>query len=374
METRSRYILIGLFTATIIGAIFAFIYWLDNAAALSDRTIYRVRFEQPVSGLLVGTGVAFNGIRVGEVTELRLDAKRPKEVMALIAVDRDAPIRSDTRAEIDYQGVTGVATILLVGGSASAPPLTPRDGEPAVITADMRAGQNWTRSVGKVVTQLEDILDENAEPLNTAVTGLSKFSEALGRNADRIDSILAGLEKMTGSAATQEQPPVFQLSVPRNFPALEKTPSWQVLIPEPTVLLAMNTDKIIVAPAEGEIVTLPDARWSDNLPVLFQEKFIQSFENAGLMRSVVRPSDGVAADHTLLIDIRSFALSTTPRPVAHANFVAKLVDSDGRIVSVQEFRTSVDATSGEPRAAAEALSAAFQRAARELVVWTVEVI
>ncbi len=372
METRSRYILIGLFTAAIICAVFAFIYWLENAAALNDRAIYRIRFEQPVSGLLVGTAVSFNGIRVGEVTRLRLDPQQPKDVMAVIAVDRDAPIRTDTRAEIDYQGVTGVATILLVGGSASAPRLTPQNGEPPVITADVGAGQNWTRSVGKIVTQLEDILDENAEPLNTTVTGLSKFSEALGRNADRVDSILAGLEKMTGGSAGQEQPPVFQLAAPQDFPELDTKPSWQVLIPEPTVLLAMNTDAIILEPAEGQITKLPDARWSDNLPVLFQAAFIESFENAGFIRSVVRPSDGVPADHTLLVDIRSFALSTTGQPVARLHFVAKLVGSDGRIISAEEFRTTVDATSSAPRAAAKALSAAFETGARNLVLWTVE--
>ena len=52
---------------------FGFVYWLNNAGGLSERTVYQVRFENTVSGLLPGAAVLFNGIRVGEVTGLQLD-------------------------------------------------------------------------------------------------------------------------------------------------------------------------------------------------------------------------------------------------------------------------------------------------------------
>src|SRR5688572_32121198 len=41
----------------------------------SPRTSYHVQFEGSVPGLLVGAAVLFNGIRVGEVTDLVLDRK-----------------------------------------------------------------------------------------------------------------------------------------------------------------------------------------------------------------------------------------------------------------------------------------------------------
>ncbi|ODR96116.1 hypothetical protein AUC69_15180 [Methyloceanibacter superfactus] len=64
METRARYALIGLFMLAIIVASFGFVYWLENKGGFGERETYRVRFESSVSGLLVGSAVLFNGIRV----------------------------------------------------------------------------------------------------------------------------------------------------------------------------------------------------------------------------------------------------------------------------------------------------------------------
>jgi phospholipid/cholesterol/gamma-HCH transport system substrate-binding protein len=107
METRAPYALIGLFVLAIIGAVFGFVYWLHDTGGLGERTVYRVRFENTVSGLLTGAGVLFNGIRVGEVTDLKLDPDDPKQVTATIAIVSGTPVRADTHAELEFQGLTG---------------------------------------------------------------------------------------------------------------------------------------------------------------------------------------------------------------------------------------------------------------------------
>ena len=66
----------GAFTLAVLVAGFAFVYWLNNAGSLRDRAVYRVRFEGSVSGLLKGSAVLFNGIRVGEVTRIDLERRR----------------------------------------------------------------------------------------------------------------------------------------------------------------------------------------------------------------------------------------------------------------------------------------------------------
>ena len=104
METRARYALIGLFMLAVIAASFAFVYWLENTGGFLDRASYRIQFSSPVPGLLVGSAVNFNGIRVGEVTELALDPADPRSVVATIAVEKNIPIRSDTEVNVDVQG------------------------------------------------------------------------------------------------------------------------------------------------------------------------------------------------------------------------------------------------------------------------------
>ena len=68
METRAHYTLIGAFVVVVIAATFGFIYWLQWGGGLGQQAVYKVRFEQPSSGLGALSGVTFNGVRVGNVT------------------------------------------------------------------------------------------------------------------------------------------------------------------------------------------------------------------------------------------------------------------------------------------------------------------
>src|SRR5687768_673244 len=103
METRARFILVGLFAVVAIAAGFLFVYWLNNMGGLSERAIYQVRFEGSVAGLRPGAAVLFNGIRVGDVTRLQLNADDPGEVLVTVSVERTTPVRADTKAGMDFQ-------------------------------------------------------------------------------------------------------------------------------------------------------------------------------------------------------------------------------------------------------------------------------
>src|SRR4051812_6611787 len=142
METRAPYALIGLFVMTVIGAAFGFVYWLHNSGGLTERTVYRVHFENTVSGLLKGASVLFNGMRVGEVTSLQLEQNNPRAVTVTIAVDAGTPVRADTKVGLDFQGLTGVPVVTLEGGSV--PLTTAKVGEPHSLVADASAGQSMT--------------------------------------------------------------------------------------------------------------------------------------------------------------------------------------------------------------------------------------
>ena len=85
MEYRARYALIGAFSLVCLLAAFSFVYWIKNTGGLGQRSIYELRFEQSVSGLNPGASVLFNGVRVGAVTAIALDAAHPKRVTATIS-------------------------------------------------------------------------------------------------------------------------------------------------------------------------------------------------------------------------------------------------------------------------------------------------
>jgi phospholipid/cholesterol/gamma-HCH transport system substrate-binding protein len=374
METRARYALIGLFMLAVIAASFAFVYWLENTGGFLDRASYRIQFSSPVPGLLVGSAVNFNGIRVGEVTELALDPAEPRSVVATIAVDKNIPIRSDTDVSVDVQGLTGGALIALRGGSPSAPPLEADDGSLPTLTAAPSAGQDWTQAARDAFQRVDNVLAENSEALHSAITNIDVFAQALSRNSDKVDSIVAGIERMTGGSTPKSQVPTYDLSAVKDFPPLANAPDWQLAVPEPTALMAVNTDKMQIHPAQGESVAIANAQWADNLPVMLQEKVVQSFENAGYAQAVSRPRDGLTAGFQLLIDIRRFAISTSGTPTAEIEFVAKLMSQDGKIVAAKTFTATAPADSAEAPAAATALNQAFAKAVIELVPWTAEAV
>ena len=211
METRANYALIGLFMLAVTAGAFVFVYWFSRAGEGGDRAIYRVVFDGAVSGLRTGGAVFFNGIKVGEVSDLKLNSQNPRQVLASIAVDKSVPIRADARVGLDFQGLTGIASISIKGVSSDSPPLTMENGQLPTLIADPAATQDVTATIREVavnasalVRRLDEDISENKESLRTTLTNIESFSTALGRNAERLDRVMAGLESMTASDVKNE--------------------------------------------------------------------------------------------------------------------------------------------------------------------------
>ncbi|HYY83925.1 MAG TPA: MlaD family protein, partial [Beijerinckiaceae bacterium] len=210
METRANYALIGLFTLAVIAAAFGFVFWFSGGEGSQRRQPYRVVFSGSVSGLTKGSVVLFNGIRAGEVTDMRLLPEDPRRVLAIIEVDRAIPIRTDTRARLEFQGLTGVASIALSGGEPGAPPLTAGPGQPLpTIFADrsdfqdlMETARNLARRADDFLEKMNRLVGDNEGAVNRTVQNVERFSQALSDNAPGIDRFLA----QVGQAAERVGP------------------------------------------------------------------------------------------------------------------------------------------------------------------------
>jgi phospholipid/cholesterol/gamma-HCH transport system substrate-binding protein len=366
MEIKARYTLIGTFTLAVIAAGFLFVYWLNGSGALRHGSSYQIRFENTVSGLLTGSAVRFNGVRVGEITALALSPEQPRQVTAIIAVDAGVPIRADTKAGNEFQGLMGAPAVSLTGGTLQSPPDAGPGGLPTLV-ADPQAGQSMTAAVRDVLGHVDAVVTDNAAPMRS-LTNLAAFADALGRNSTHVDGIVAGLERLTGGAA-KAPPAVYDLTAVRAFPAFEKPPNAQLTVREPTTLDALASDRIVTRGSRGLTPIAEDAKWSDLLPLVFQARVLQSFENAGLLRQSSRPLDGLNADFQLVTEFRKFDLLAGPAPSAEVEFSARLVAADGKVVAARVFQAEEPAKGTDAAAAAAALDAAFGRLAVDLVVW-----
>ena len=199
METRANYVITGAFTLAVIFAAFAFVFWFHNSGGVGARASYRLVFSGSVAGLHPGSSVLFNGIRVGEVTQLALDPSDPRKVVALVAVDRAVPIRADTRVTLESQGLTGVAEVGLSGGSADAPALLAAGSEPPTLVADPSVGADVTQAARDVLSRINGLVAANETALRASLQNIETVSATLAQNSQRLDRVMAGLESLTGS-------------------------------------------------------------------------------------------------------------------------------------------------------------------------------
>ncbi|SEF67025.1 MlaD family protein [Bosea lathyri] len=212
MESRANYALVGLFTLAVLAAVFGFVYWFNSGAGGRKQDV-RVIFSGTVTGLGRGSSVLFNGLRVGEVTRIELQPDDPRRIYAVIQVDNTTPLRVDTRARIEAQGLAGVVAVQLLGGEPNSPVLTAQPGQSMpVIVAERSELQDIIETVRTIAKRademlgsIEGLVKENAGSISNTVRNVEKFSAALGNNADGVDKLMASFGTIADTIAPLSQ-------------------------------------------------------------------------------------------------------------------------------------------------------------------------
>ncbi|THD48296.1 MAG: MCE family protein [Bradyrhizobium sp.] len=365
METRAPFVVVGAFVLATMVAVFGFVYWLHNTGGLGPRKIYHVQFDGSVPGLLIGAGVLFNGIRVGEVTDLGLAPDSPRRVNATISVASNTPVRADTKVGLDFQGLTGVPVIALEGGTQVS-----NVGEVPTLIAEAGAGQSMTQAARDALRKVDSVLSENSQPLKDTIANFKVFSEGLARNTPKLDSILAGVEKMTGGGPPAQKI-TFDLRAAQGFAAPVKAIKGQLAIPEPTAVAMLETQRMLFSPVK-DYPDFAEFLWADSIPKLLQARLIESFENYDIAHAPLRASDVGQADFQLLLDVRHFQVGVDSQSSAEIALSARIVDKNGKVVASRLFEQNQKFDSVEPPAAVAAFNDAFGRIAKDIIAWTVQ--
>jgi phospholipid/cholesterol/gamma-HCH transport system substrate-binding protein len=200
METRANYALIGLFTLAVFAGMLGFVYWFSAGRSSSQKVSYRVIFTGSVSGLNRGSVVRFNGLRVGEVSAIDLVPNDPSRVMAIIEIDQKTPVKTDTRARLEYQGLTGQASVQMSGGTGGAPALVAPDGGRAVIYADrsdfqdiLETAQRLATRTDAILAKVEKIVADNESSIGGTVKSIETFAKALADNSAGVGAFLSSV-------------------------------------------------------------------------------------------------------------------------------------------------------------------------------------
>jgi phospholipid/cholesterol/gamma-HCH transport system substrate-binding protein len=186
MERTANYALVGLISTVLLIAAIVFIFWLTNFALSAKYDIYDVVFHGPIAGLSKGGDVQFNGIKVGEVSDIRLDKSDPNLVIARIRVASDTPIRTDSYATLEPQGITGVNYIQITAGTAAKPLLKDTVPPGQVPTLQARGGT------------ISNLLAGGGNMVQRAVETLDRVNRVLSdQNIQKVNAIMGDIESVT---------------------------------------------------------------------------------------------------------------------------------------------------------------------------------
>ena len=178
---------------------------------------------------------------------------------------------------------------------------------------------------------------------------------------------LAAAAALAGCAALVPQTPsmIYDLTAPGKIAAPRG--SLQILVPEPTTIQALDSNRIAARPSPSEYAYLPGAVWSDTLPNLIQARLVETLQNSGRVRAAGLPGQGLLIDYQLALDIRAFEFNGE---AAVAEFGVKILDeSNGRVLRSRVFQSAVKVAASDNANVVTALDAAMDRAFAEITAW-----
>jgi phospholipid/cholesterol/gamma-HCH transport system substrate-binding protein len=186
MERNANYALVGLTSTLLVIGLVVFSVWLAAFRFNQDYDYYDIVFAGPVRGLSQGGAVHFNGIKVGEVTRISLNTVDTTQVIARAKVTSDVPIRVDSYATLEPQGITGVNYVQITAGTPSNQLLkrvTPRGTVPRI-----RSERGM----------LSDLLASGGDVMARAIEALDRVNRVLSEdNVRRISGMLDNVEAAT---------------------------------------------------------------------------------------------------------------------------------------------------------------------------------
>lgn len=185
METRANYVLVGAFAILGLLGLLGFFLWFANVELDRQFAYYDVDFDS-VSGLSAASDVRFSGLPVGQVVSVALSPANDGRIRVRVEIGAETPVRTDSVATIEAQGVTGVAYVGISSGTPEAPLLrNAQEGVP-MIEAGRSMLQSLTQDAPEILSETLDLVRDLRELMG-------------GENRQRIENILANVEQSSVS-------------------------------------------------------------------------------------------------------------------------------------------------------------------------------
>ncbi len=202
MEHRVSYTVIGAFVIVLGALLVAALLWLAAGGATGKYKSYVIYLKSGAGSLNSNSPVLYHGVPVGRVANVSLDPRNPTRARVVLSIKASAPIKQDTKAEVDTRGVTGAGYIGLSGGSPSSPPLkaTADDKLPVIptkmssVSSLTTAAQNVAQHIIVVTKRLDTLLsDKNIKSISDSLHNISELTDNLAKRSRDLNQAIKNL-------------------------------------------------------------------------------------------------------------------------------------------------------------------------------------
>ena len=200
MEPRVNYVVVGAFVAVLGAAVLAVVLWLGKFDYRGVYDRYYVYMQESVAGLSVDSAVKYRGVDVGIVKDIVLNPENPEEVRLTLDILHATPVKTDTVALLEMQGLTGLARVNLNGGSREAPTLEAAPGQKYPV---IKAGPSLLFRLDMAISRL--LSEEGLTKLLANLNILSQNATAVVDEDNRasLRQILKDLSELTQTLAAR---------------------------------------------------------------------------------------------------------------------------------------------------------------------------
>ena len=130
MEERVNLVAVGVFVVVLmVTAIASVLYLSGGMYSRKSYDTYLTYMTESVSGLNLNAPVRYRGVQVGRVRAIALAPDNVELVQVTLQIERGTPVKEDTVAMLETQGLTGISYVDLTAGRRDSAPLQARPGE-----------------------------------------------------------------------------------------------------------------------------------------------------------------------------------------------------------------------------------------------------
>jgi phospholipid/cholesterol/gamma-HCH transport system substrate-binding protein len=200
METRAHYVAVGAFVLALVFLGFTAVLWLAGTQFAVNYDHYDIFFKGPVTGLTKGAAVDYNGIRVGQVSEIEIDPNNVEQIRVTVEIKSNVVIKEDAAANVETNILSGVSYIMITRGTQEAKNLTAHDGQRYPVIRSRRStlasisarGPQLLEKLDDILDHVEDLLnDHNREVIAATLEHVEKFTGTLSTHTDDIGQMVA---------------------------------------------------------------------------------------------------------------------------------------------------------------------------------------